>query len=152
MGLMQVDTSWKKLINIWISVIWNKINAIYDQMSSPVNQRLWGKTSWDCSSCSTKTVHWFAFWTGQRQLSHSWWLELFHGWTHTQTECFSYHFLSKIVGQLSDLIIAKNVITRSFRTVPSKERLTNANAKRMRMWRLGGRKWNQRMDIVLHSI
>jgi hypothetical protein len=43
---MQVDTSWKKLLYVWTPELLSfHINAIHDQLPSPANLRLWGKTA-----------------------------------------------------------------------------------------------------------
>ena len=43
---MQTDTSWKKLLCVWTPELLSfHINAIHDQLPSPANFNLWGKTN-----------------------------------------------------------------------------------------------------------
>ena len=43
---MQVDTSWKKLPYVWTPELLSfHVNAIHDQLPSPADLRLWGKTN-----------------------------------------------------------------------------------------------------------
>ncbi|XP_072022867.1 uncharacterized protein [Amphiura filiformis] len=43
---MQVDTSWKKLLEVWAPELLSfHVNATHDQFPSPANLRLWGKTN-----------------------------------------------------------------------------------------------------------
>ena len=45
-SVMQVDTSWKKLLYVWTPELLSfHFNAIHDQLPSPANLRLWGKTN-----------------------------------------------------------------------------------------------------------
>ena len=51
---MQADTSWKKLLYVWTPELLSfQINAIHDQLPSPSNLRLWGKTNLGlCQLCN----------------------------------------------------------------------------------------------------